>query len=63
MLRFIETSKLPTRWGEFNIHAFEDPFKGKEHIAITMGDCASNEPLYFEFILSALRETNRKFKM
>ena len=45
MLRFIETSKLPTRWGEFNIHAFEDPFKGKEHIAITMGDCASNEPL------------------
>ena len=45
VLRFIESSKLPTQWGEFDIHGFEDPFKGKEHIAITMGDCASEEPL------------------
>ena len=45
MLRFIESSKLPTRWGTFDIHGFEDPFKGKEHIAITMGDCGSDEPL------------------
>lgn len=44
-LRFIESSKLPTRWGTFDIHGFEDPFKGKEHIAITMGDCAAEEPL------------------
>ena len=44
-LRFIESSKLPTRWGTFDIHGFEDPFKGKEHIAISMGDCASDEPL------------------
>ena len=35
VLRFIESSKLPTRWGTFDIHGFEDPFKGKEHIAIT----------------------------
>ena len=45
MLRFIESSKLPTRWGIFDIHGFEDPFKGKEHIAITMGQCAGPEPL------------------
>lgn len=45
MLRFIESSKLPTRWGTFDIHGFEDPFKGKEHIAITMGDCSADEPL------------------
>jgi hypothetical protein len=45
VLRFIESSKLPTRWGTFDIHGFEDPFKGKEHIAITMGDCAADEPL------------------
>ena len=44
-LRFIESSKLPTRWGTFDIHGFEDPFKGKEHIAISMGDCANGEPL------------------
>ena len=53
MLRFIESSKLPTRWGTFDIHGFEDPFKGKEHIAITMGDCASAEPLLIK-IRSAL---------
>ncbi len=45
MLRYIESSKLPTRWGTFDIHGFEDPFKGKEHIAITMGDCGTDEPL------------------
>ena len=45
MLRYIESSKLPTRWGTFDIHGFEDPFKGKEHIAITMGDCGLDEPL------------------
>ena len=45
MLRFIESSKLPTRWGTFDIHGFEDPFKGKEHIAITMGDCVADKPL------------------
>ena len=45
MLRYIESSKLPTRWGTFDIHGFEDPFKGKEHIAITMGDCGTEEPL------------------
>ena len=45
MLRYIESSKLPTRGGTFDIHGFEDPFKGKEHIAITMGDCGLDEPL------------------
>lgn len=45
MLRYIESSKLPTRWGTFDIHGFEDPFKGKEHIAITMGDCSTDDPL------------------
>ena len=45
MIRYIESSKLPTQWGTFDIHAFEDPFKGKEHIAISIGDCSSDEPL------------------
>ena len=45
VLRLIESSILPTRWGQFDIHGFEDPFKGKEHIAITMGDCSSEDPL------------------
>lgn len=45
VLRYIETSKLPTRWGTFDIHGFEDPDKDKEHIAITMGDCSGDQPL------------------
>ena len=45
VLRFIESSTLPTKWGTFDIHGFEDPFKGKEHIAITRGDCSIDEPL------------------
>jgi GTP cyclohydrolase II len=45
VLRFIESSTLPTKWGTFDIHGFEDPYKGKEHIAITIGDCSTDEPL------------------
>jgi len=54
VLRYIESSKLPTRWGTFDIHGFEDPFKGKEHIAITMVIVALASPYLLEFILNVL---------
>lgn len=44
-LRFVESSKLPTRWGVFDIHGFEDAESDKEHIAITMGDVSDGEPV------------------
>lgn len=44
-LRFVQSSKLPTQWGEFDIHGFEDAKSNKEHIAISMGDVSSNEPV------------------
>ncbi|TNE79225.1 MAG: GTP cyclohydrolase II [Gammaproteobacteria bacterium] len=44
-LRFVESSKLPTRWGVFDIHGFEDAKSDKEHIAITMGNVADGEPV------------------
>ena len=44
-LRFVESSMLPTRWGVFDIHGFEDAESDKEHIAITMGDVAGGEPV------------------
>jgi len=44
-LQFVESSKLPTKWGEFTIHGFDDPDNNKEHIALTMGDVAGNEPV------------------
>lgn len=42
---FVESSKLPTTWGEFVIHGFEDDKTGKEHIALTMGNVSTNEPV------------------
>lgn len=42
-VRFVETSRLPTQWGEFNIHGFEDTQANKEHIALTMGDVADGQ--------------------
>ncbi len=34
---FVAASRLPTRFGEFGIHAFEDTETGKEHVALSMG--------------------------
>lgn len=44
-LRFVESSKLPTAWGVFDIHGFEDSDSGKEHVALTLGDVSDGEPV------------------
>ena len=44
-VRFIESSRLPTRWGEFDIHGFEDSGVNKEHVVLTLGDVSGEEPL------------------
>ncbi|MEK6788744.1 MAG: GTP cyclohydrolase II [Pseudomonadota bacterium] len=41
---FVASSRLPTRHGEFSIHAFEDVETGKEHVALSMGDLANGQP-------------------
>ena len=43
--RFVASSRLPTAWGEFTIHGFEDESNGQEHIALTMGDVSNGEPV------------------
>ena len=45
ILKFIETSKLPTDIGEFQVHAFTDEVESKDHLAISMGDLLTNEPV------------------
>lgn len=40
---FISSSRLPTEFGEFTIHAFEDSKENKEHIALVFGELAANE--------------------
>ncbi|GGP90883.1 GTP cyclohydrolase II [Shewanella ulleungensis] len=36
-IKYIATSKLPTPWGVFDMHGFEEIATGKEHVALTFG--------------------------
>ncbi|MGF1694402.1 GTP cyclohydrolase II [Vibrio lamellibrachiae] len=38
LVSFIDAAKLPTRWGEFKMHAFVEHSTQKEHIALVYGD-------------------------
>lgn len=44
-ISFVASSKLPTPFGTFTMHGFEDSETGKEHIALSMGDISSGEPV------------------
>lgn len=44
-MELVVSSKLPTPWGEFAIHGFYESSTGKEHVALTMGDINSGEPV------------------
>lgn len=42
-VQYVASATLPTTWGQFAIHGFEDPATGKEHVALTMGDLSEGE--------------------
>ena len=44
-IRYVESSKLPTSWGIFSMHGFEDTGADKEHVVLTMGDVSDGEPV------------------
>lgn len=44
-IRYIESAKLPTPWAVFDMHGFEDVENDKEHVLLTLGDVAGDEPL------------------
>lgn len=44
-LQHVASARLPTQWGMFTIHGFEDPVTGKEHVALTMGETGDGEPV------------------
>lgn len=44
-IQYVESSKLPTPWGIFEMHGFEDTDNDKEHIVLSMGDIQGEEPL------------------
>ncbi len=37
-MRQVAAAKLPTEFGDFEIHAYEDLASGKEHVALVLGD-------------------------
>lgn len=44
-VRYVSSARLPTRWGEFQMHGFEDPVTGKEHLALTVGEFNDGGPV------------------
>jgi len=44
-VKFVASATLPTEWGDFSIHGFEDVLTGKEHVVLAMGDLGSAEPV------------------
>lgn len=45
MIEYVESCKLPTPWGTFEMHGFADLAADKEHVVLTMGDVGNGEPL------------------
>ena len=44
-VRYVASSSLPTQWGVFDMHGFEDAQSNKEHLVLTLGDVANGEPV------------------
>ena len=44
-VRFIASCRLPTQWGDFTMHGFEDVRNRQEHIALTVGDISTGEDI------------------
>ncbi|MCR4601623.1 MAG: GTP cyclohydrolase II [Clostridia bacterium] len=45
IMEFEVTAKLPTKYGDFMIHGFENRVTGEHHVALTMGDVGNGEPV------------------
>lgn len=44
-VKFAASAKLPTQWGDFTLHGFEDEATGKEHVALVCGDIGGELPV------------------
>ncbi len=41
----VASAKLPTPWAEFTIHGYLDELTNQEHVAVSLGDVATSEPV------------------
>jgi GTP cyclohydrolase II len=44
-IRYVESSRLPTQWAEFDLYGFEDIAAEKEHVVLTLGDVSNGDPV------------------
>lgn len=44
-IRLVASCNLPTEWGIFTLHGFEEAATGREHVALKMGDLADGAPV------------------
>ena len=45
LIEKIETTKLPTAYGDFMLHLYQDKFENKQHIALTHGKIQKTKPI------------------
>ena len=45
LVRKAAQAKMPTKYGEFTIHGYENTLNGEHHVALTMGDIDNGEPV------------------
>ena len=45
LVRRAAQAKMPTKYGEFTIHGYENKLNGEHHVALTMGDVADGKPV------------------
>ncbi|HVF60489.1 MAG TPA: bifunctional 3,4-dihydroxy-2-butanone-4-phosphate synthase/GTP cyclohydrolase II [Thermoanaerobaculia bacterium] len=45
LVRRLAAPRLPTRWGEFRLHAYRADATGEEHVALVMGEVREDEPV------------------
>ncbi|MHB0998146.1 MAG: bifunctional 3,4-dihydroxy-2-butanone-4-phosphate synthase/GTP cyclohydrolase II [Armatimonadota bacterium] len=45
LVSLVAKTKLPTRYGEFDLYAYDTPVEDKPYIALTMGDISDGEPI------------------
>lgn len=44
-VQYITSCRLPTEWGEFTLHGFQEQVSGQEHVALTMGEVDDGQPV------------------
>lgn len=44
-IRLVASCRLPTEWGLFEMHGFEETATGREHVVLAMGDVSDGRPV------------------